>query len=119
MMSDPSEASEPPPLGGEERRRHPRAQIELQVELRFDSVQHFLSASAEDISESGMFIRGWEATADGTPHEVGQRSRYGSTPVSSASSKGRPASSAGCGRPTAARRASAFSSSSSMRRAGG
>ncbi len=71
-MVDPSAASEPPPLGGDERRRHPRAPIELQVDLRFDSVQHFLSASAEDISESGMFIPGWETAADGSPHEAGQ-----------------------------------------------
>lgn len=71
-MADSPHASDPPPTTGEERRRHPRAPIGLQVDLRFDSVQHFLSAYAEDISESGMFIRGWETTADGTPHEVGQ-----------------------------------------------
>ena len=71
-MEDPPDASGPAPLKGEERRRHPRAPVDLPVELRFDSVQHFLSASAEDISESGMFIRGWETTADGTPHQIGQ-----------------------------------------------
>ena len=71
-MADPPDASEPPSPNGEERRRHPRAPIGLQVDLRFDSVQHFLSAHAEDISESGMFIRGWETSPDGTPREVGQ-----------------------------------------------
>lgn len=71
-MADPPDAPEAAPLSGEERRRHPRAPVGLQVDLRFDSVQHFLSAYAEDISESGMFIRGWETRDDGTPHEVGQ-----------------------------------------------
>jgi molecular chaperone DnaK len=56
---------------GESRRRHPRVPIRLQVDLRFASVQQFLSAYAEDISESGMFIRGWEHKADGPPHQVG------------------------------------------------
>ncbi len=69
-MAEPPDAPEAP-LNGEERRRHPRAPVGLQVDLRFDSVQQFLSAHAEDISESGMFIRGWEAKADGTPHQVG------------------------------------------------
>jgi uncharacterized protein (TIGR02266 family) len=41
----------------EERRRHQRAPVELRVNLRFPSVQQFLSAYAGDISESGMFIR--------------------------------------------------------------
>lgn len=56
----------------EERRRHPRAPVELQVSLRFPSVQQFLSAYAGDISESGMFIRGWDADVHGTSREVGQ-----------------------------------------------
>lgn len=41
----------------EERRRHPRAPLELRVGLQFRSVQQFLSVHAGDISESGMFIR--------------------------------------------------------------
>jgi len=41
----------------EERRRHPRAPVDLRVGLQFRSVQQFLSAYAGDISESGMFIR--------------------------------------------------------------
>jgi c-di-GMP-binding flagellar brake protein YcgR len=60
------------PETGEERRRHPRAPVELQLSLRFSSVQQFLSAYAGDISESGMFIRGWGQAEDGTPREVGQ-----------------------------------------------
>ena len=39
----------------------------MQVGLRFDSVQHFLSAYAGDISETGMFVR-----IEDPPHEVGQ-----------------------------------------------
>jgi c-di-GMP-binding flagellar brake protein YcgR len=56
----------------DERRRHPRAPIALQVSLRFPSVQEFLSAYAGDISESGMFIRGWQTDPAGLPREVGQ-----------------------------------------------
>ena len=41
----------------ENRRRSPRAAVDLQVGLRFDSVQQFLSAYAGDISEGGMFVR--------------------------------------------------------------
>jgi uncharacterized protein (TIGR02266 family) len=54
----------------EERRRHPRAPVDLLVGLKFDSVQQFLAAYAEDISESGMFLRGDHA---GAVREVGQQ----------------------------------------------
>ena len=46
------------PDQSDDRRRHARAPVDLQVSLRFASVQQFLSAYAGDISESGMFIRG-------------------------------------------------------------
>lgn len=46
-----------------ERRRHRRAPVDLHLSLRFSSVQQFLSAHAGDISESGMFIRGWQGEA--------------------------------------------------------
>ena len=51
----------------EERRRHPRAPVELSIGLQFSSVQQFLSAYAGDISESGMFIR-----LEGTQHKPGE-----------------------------------------------
>ena len=51
----------------DERRRSPRAQVDLQVGLRFESVQQFLSAYAGDISETGMFVR-----VQNPQHEVGQ-----------------------------------------------
>lgn len=51
----------------EDRRRHRRAAVDLQVNLRFPSVQQFLSACAGDISESGMFIRTGSAA-----HPVGE-----------------------------------------------
>ena len=35
-------------------------------------MQQFLSAHAGDISESGMFIRGWVSNEDGSPRELGQ-----------------------------------------------
>lgn len=50
-----------------DRRRHRRAAVDLQVSLRFSSVQQFLSVCAGDISESGMFVR----TGD-TGHRVGE-----------------------------------------------
>src|SRR5260370_40098642 len=56
----------------EERRRHPRAPVDFLVSLRFPSVQEFLSAYAGDISESGMFIRGWVTDREGVPRQVGQ-----------------------------------------------
>jgi c-di-GMP-binding flagellar brake protein YcgR len=46
--------------------------VELQLSLRFPSVQQFLSAYAGDVSESGMFIRGWDEKEGGTPRELGQ-----------------------------------------------
>jgi len=51
----------------EERRRHPRAPVELQVSLRFASVQQFLAACAGDVSESGMYIR-----TDAAQHQPGE-----------------------------------------------
>lgn len=67
-MSDEIDSTDPE---GESRRRHPRVPVHLQVDLQFASVQQFLSAYAEDISESGMFIRGWEQSGEGPPHRVG------------------------------------------------
>ena len=59
---------QPESPAADERRRSPRAPVEgLQVSLRFDSVQQFLSAYAGDISEGGMFVRMTDAR-----HEVGQ-----------------------------------------------
>src|SRR2546430_14851897 len=52
----------------DERRRHPRAPVDLLVGLKFDSVQQFLAVYAEDISESGMFLRSEHA---GAVREVG------------------------------------------------
>jgi len=55
--------------GEEERRRHPRAPIDLLVGVKFDSVQQFLAVYAEDLSESGMFLRSEHA---GPLREPGQ-----------------------------------------------
>ena len=54
----------------EERRRHQRAPVDLPINLEFPSVQHFLSAYAGDISESGMFIR-----TDASGHREGDEVR--------------------------------------------
>jgi hypothetical protein len=55
-----------------DKRRHPRAELDLSVSLRFPSVQEFLSVYAGDVSESGMFIRGWEEGVDGKPRSIGE-----------------------------------------------
>ncbi|HKC59652.1 MAG TPA: PilZ domain-containing protein, partial [Myxococcales bacterium] len=55
--------------GEEERRRHPRDPVDLLVGVKFDSVQHFLAVYAEDLSESGMFLRSEHA---GPLREAGQ-----------------------------------------------
>jgi hypothetical protein len=48
----------------EDRRQHQRAPVDLKVSLNFPSVQQFLSAYADDVSVSGMFIR--------TAHQPGE-----------------------------------------------
>jgi len=55
-----------------ERRRNPRAQLDLVVRLRFGSVDEFLSAHAHDISLSGMFLRGQHVGPGGARREIGQ-----------------------------------------------
>ena len=42
---------------GEEKRRFPRATVDLSVQVKFGSVQEFLNATAEDLSVGGMFLR--------------------------------------------------------------
>jgi PilZ domain-containing protein len=56
--------------GPDDKRRHPRAHVDLLVSLRFPSVQQFLSVHAGNISESGMFID--DAAVGDIPREVGQ-----------------------------------------------
>jgi len=51
----------------EDRRQHQRAPVDLKVSLNFPSVQQFLSAYADDLSESGMFIR-----TEGPAHQPGE-----------------------------------------------
>ena len=69
LVSEPLETKAVDAPETEERRRHPRAPVDLQVGLKFDSVQQFLAAYAEDISESGMLLRGDHAAA---VREIGQ-----------------------------------------------
>lgn len=71
MADDVNLPANDPALPGEDRRRHPRAPVSLEVSLRFTTVQQFLSAHAEDVSESGMFIRGWAVDPEGKPRQVG------------------------------------------------
>ena len=53
-------------------RRFPRARIDLVVTLRFQSVQEFMDAQAEDISVGGMFLRSEHAGPGGQLRTVGQ-----------------------------------------------
>ena len=89
----------------DERRRHPRAPVDLLVGLKFDSVQQFLAVYAEDISESGMFLRSEHASA---VREVGQvielrfdageqRIVYGRARVARVVPPGHPGAAAGIG----------------------
>ena len=57
-------------LATEGKRRAPRAHVDLQVSLRFSSVQQFLVAHAGNISATGMFIDG--SDLGDASHEVGQ-----------------------------------------------
>ena len=65
-------AAKSAPRTAADRRRYPRAQLDLVVRLKFGSLDHFLSAHAEDISIGGMFLRGEHAGPHGALREVGQ-----------------------------------------------
>jgi len=59
----------PPDDSQDERRRHQRAPVDLEVSLRFSSVQQFLSAHAGDISAGDRVLlvmagygMNWQAT---------------------------------------------------------
>ncbi|MFL5311877.1 MAG: PilZ domain-containing protein [Myxococcales bacterium] len=65
----PPEGSPRFPAAEEDRRRHPRAPVDLLVGVKFESVQQFLAVYAEDLSESGMFLRSEHA---GPLREAGQ-----------------------------------------------
>jgi uncharacterized protein (TIGR02266 family) len=55
---------------GPERRRFPRIQLALTVELRFASAEEVLESSTVDISEGGMFIRMPSPRPEGTAIEL-------------------------------------------------
>ena len=57
---------------GAERRRHPRAAIELVVRMRFGTVDQLVEATARDISLGGMFISGAHVSKSGAPRPIGQ-----------------------------------------------
>jgi c-di-GMP-binding flagellar brake protein YcgR len=60
------------PGPGDNRRRFPRAQVDLAVRLQFESVQQFMDATAEDLSVGGMFLRSQEVGPDGLLRAVGE-----------------------------------------------
>ena len=72
MAHRPDSAARREPVAGADRRRHPRAQLDLVVRLRFGSIDQFLSAHAQDVSIGGMFLRGQHAGPRGALREVGQ-----------------------------------------------
>jgi len=49
--------SEPKEKDGSDRRRFPRASLQLLIQYRFDSFDDFLAEYSVDISVGGMFIR--------------------------------------------------------------
>ena len=60
-MADPNEKPNEP-----DKRRHPRAQLSLLIQFRFDSLEDFMSEYATDMSMGGMFIRTNEPREEGS-----------------------------------------------------
>jgi hypothetical protein len=56
---------------GSEKRRFPRAPVQLAVQMKFGSVQEFMNATAEDLSAGGIFLRSQHFAANEV-HELGQ-----------------------------------------------
>lgn len=56
-MSDSSDRNSKKPPAGQNRRRHPRAKLQLLIQFRFDTFDEFLAEYSVDISSGGMFIR--------------------------------------------------------------
>ncbi len=57
---DSSDHGEQPPGGpgsGDRQRRHPRANLQLLTQFRFDTFEEFLAEYSTDISAGGMFLR--------------------------------------------------------------
>ena len=50
----------------DERRRHPRVKLNMLVQFRLQSYEHFLTDYASDVSTSGMFLRTREPKPEGT-----------------------------------------------------
>lgn len=59
------------PGSGSDKRRFPRAPVDLAVQMKFGSVQEFMNATAEDLSVGGIFLRSQHFAA-GAVHEEGQ-----------------------------------------------
>jgi PilZ domain len=78
-MTDPLYPSRPDSAAGvqgprptDEKRRWPRAAVDLLVQLKFVSVQEFLDATAEDLSVGGMFLRSQHFGTGGRLRELGE-----------------------------------------------
>ncbi|MBI5546165.1 MAG: TIGR02266 family protein [Deltaproteobacteria bacterium] len=50
---------------GDERRRHPRAPLQLLIQYRFDTFEEFLAEYSTDLSVGGMFIKTNEPREEG------------------------------------------------------
>ncbi len=50
----------------DERRRHPRVKLNMLVQFRLQSYEHFLTDYASDLSSGGMFLRTREPKPEGT-----------------------------------------------------
>ncbi len=65
-MTDPSDQPPKKPPAGENRRRHPRARVQLLIQYRFDTFEEFLAEYSVDLSKSGIFIRTRTPRAEGS-----------------------------------------------------
>jgi uncharacterized protein (TIGR02266 family) len=74
-MTEPDAKAEPSPpqavatdadADESNKRKHPRADLSLLIQFRFDSVEEFLAEYSTDISIGGMFIRTREPREEGS-----------------------------------------------------
>lgn len=65
-MNDSSDRPPKKPSAGDNRRRHPRAKVQLLIQFRFDTFEEFLAEYSVDLSSSGMFIRSQNPRGEGS-----------------------------------------------------
>jgi uncharacterized protein (TIGR02266 family) len=66
LATEPERTAAPAPEQAQDRRRFPRIQLALTVQLRFPSAEAALESSTVDVSEGGVFIRMPNPRPEGT-----------------------------------------------------